>query len=208
MNRAVKWIGAAAILAFVTLGIIGSGMEDKADPATSTDSDQSTQPENAELATETQKPNEPTNPPAPTLSEQDQIRMLVSDQLKGKNNMKKDSLRSLEVTEQEGGDWNVAVEFNASDNLSANLRKASIETKMSEIYISLFNSGKNIETVSVGAYFPLVDQYGNENDGIVYASSLGAEEAKKVNWNADSASLRLTILPRVWTTTMLHPEFR
>lgn len=153
--------------------------------------------------------NEPTSAPeAPALSEEDQIKKIVSDQLKGQNNMKKDNLKSVEVSEVEGGGWNVTVEFNASDNLSTNLRKKGIEGDMSELYIALYKSGKDIKAVSISAYFPLQDQYGNVNDRVVYASTLDSEEASKVNWNADQSSLKLSILPGVWTTTMLHPEFK
>lgn len=206
MNKAIKWMGAIVIFTFVILGIIGSGMEDKGDPESSKDSDQSTQPENAELATEAQAPNEPTNPPAPTLSEQDQIKMLVSDQLKGQNGMKKDKLKSVEVTEQKNGGWDVAVEFNASDNLTKNLQRSGIERQMSEIYTALYKSGKNIKTTSVNAYFPLRDQYGNVSDFVVYATTLDSDEASKVNWNVDQSLLNISILPGIWTTNMLHPE--
>lgn len=145
---------------------------------------------------------------APALSESEQIKAIVTEQLKGTNNMKRDNLKKVDVSEAVGGGWNVAVEFNAGDNLSTKLRKTGIEKKMSEIYISLYTSGKDIKTVSVAAFFPLADQYGNESDGIVYKSTLAKEEANKVNWSADGSTLRLSILPKVWTTIMLHPEFR
>jgi len=41
---------------------------------------------------------------------------------------------------------------------------------MSEIYIALYTSDKDIRSASVAAYFPLVDQYGNESSGVVYKS--------------------------------------
>jgi hypothetical protein len=149
----------------------------------------------------------PSTPKAPTLSEKDQIKKLVTDQLSGQNNMKKDNLKNLVVIEQEDGGWNVEIGFNADDNFSMNLIKTGIETQMSKLYIALFNSGKDIKTVSISAYFPLEDQYGNVNDRVVYASTLNNEEANKVNWNANRTSLEHSILPGVWTTTMLHPEF-
>lgn len=153
--------------------------------------------------------SEPTSAPqAPVLSEQDQVKVLVTEQLKGTNNMKRDNLKKVEVSEGEGGGWNVTVEFNANDNLSTNLRKKGIEKKMSEIYTALYQSGKDIRTASVTAYFPLADQYGNESDGAVYKSTLDKAEADKVNWQADRSTLQLSILPQVWTTVMLHPEFR
>lgn len=158
--------------------------------------------------TETVKNDTTSAPEAPALSEQDQIKKLVADQLKGQNNMKKDNLKGVEVSETEGGGWNVEVELNAGDNLSTNLRKKGIESDMSELYITLFKSGKDIRKATVTAYFPLQDQYGNVNDRAIYQSVLTKEEANKVNWNADQSSLKLSILPGVWDTTLLHPEFQ
>lgn len=179
---------------------IGFGMTTDTQTATT-----STEPA---TQTETVK-NDPTSAPeAPVLSEQDQIKKLVSDQLKGQNNMKKDNLKSVEVSEVEDGGWNVAVEFNASDNLSTSLRKKGIESDMSELYIALYKSGKDIQTTTITAYFPLQDQYGNVNDRAIYQSVLTKEESSKVNWNVDQSSLKLSILPGVWDTTLLHPEFK
>lgn len=180
---------------------IGFGMTTDTKTATNTTN-------NEAVPTETAKNDPTTAPQAPALSEQDQVKALVTEQLKGQNNMKRDNLKKLEVTEQESGGWNVTVDFNASDNLSTNLRKVGIEKQMSELYIALYKSGKDVKTTTVTAYFPLVDQYGNENDRAIYQSTLTNEEARKVNWNADQSSLKLSILPKVWTTTLLHPEFK
>ena len=180
---------------------IGFGMTTDTKTATSTANNEGT-------PTETAKNASTTAPQAPAISEQDQVKALVTEQLKGQNNMKRDNLKKLEVIEQEGGGWNVTIDFNASDNLSTNLRKVGIEKQMSELYIALYKSGKDVRTTTVTAYFPLVDQYGNENDRAIYQSTLTKEEASKVNWNADQSSLKLSILPKVWTTTLLHPEFK
>lgn len=168
-----------------------------------------TKPATTTPNTQEQVETEPTTAPqAPALSEQDQVKALITEQLKGQNNMKKDNLKKLEVIEQEGGGWAVTVDFNASDNLSTNLRKVGIEKQMSELYIALYKSGKDVRTATLTAYFPLQDQYGNVNDRAIYQSTLEKEEASKVNWNADQSSLKLSILPKVWTTTLLHPEFK
>lgn len=196
-NKAVKWV----ITGVFALFVISSAFSSKDTKNTTA----TTEPA-AQTQTTNNEPAKPTEPPV-VLSEQDQIKKIVTDQVKGQNNMKKDRLKNLEVAEKNSG-WNITVQFNADDNLTTNLRKKGIESDMSELYISLFKSGKNIKTVSISAYFPLQDQYGNVNDRVVYASSLDSEEAGKVNWNADQSTLKLSILPGVWTTTMLHPEFR
>jgi hypothetical protein len=156
----------------------------------------------------TQSNNEPESTQTPQLNEEDQIKAIVSDQLEGLNNMKKDKLRQVEVVSNDTSSWDVAIEFNASDNLSMNLRKSGIESQMSELYIALFQSGKDIQNVSITAYYPLVDEYGNENDRVVYMTKLEKPEVEKINWEANSSSLKLSILPQVWTTLSLHPEFK
>jgi len=76
------------------------------------------------------------------------------------------------------------------------------------VYIALYTSGKDVQTATVAAYFPLVDRYGNESEGVVLKTSLSKMEAGKVNWDADNTMLQRSIIPDVWTTTLVHPEFR
>lgn len=185
----------------VIIFFLGFGLTSDTETSTSATSNEQVTQARAEA-----EPSATTQPVA--LSEQDQIKKLVTDQLQVKNNMDKDGLKNVEIIENDNGGWSVSVDFNADDNLTTNLRKVGIEKQMSELYITLFKSGKDIRTATITAYFPLQDQYGNVNDRAVYQSTLEKEEADKVNWNADESSLKLSILPKVWTTTLLHPEFQ
>jgi hypothetical protein len=155
----------------------------------------------------THEPSQPSGP-AQTLTEEGQIRKLVSDQLKGKNNLEKDYIREIEVVKEVDGGWGVFVYYNADDNLTNKFIRGGIESKMTDIYAALYTSDKDIRQSFVAAYFPLVDKYGNESDAVVYKSILRKEEADKVNWNADRSLLENSILPKVWTTSILHPDFR
>lgn len=149
----------------------------------------------------------PTATPTPK-SEEGVIHQLVTEKLEGNNNMGKPRMRNLSIVKLPEG-WNVVIEFNADDNLTKNLRKKGTESDMGEIYIALYgNGGLNIQNVTISAFFPLVDRYGNESDGIVYKTSLGASEASKVNWDADDLTLRASILPNVWITILLRPGFQ
>ena len=142
------------------------------------------------------------------VSEEDKISNIVRQELRGKNNLDKDYLNEVRVTEQFEGGWGVFVGFNAGDNLTTNLRKTGIEVKMSELYTALYNSESDIRRVHITAYFPLTDQYGNTEDGVVYATSLDKAEADKINWDANKTDLQLSILPGVWKVKSLHNEFR
>lgn len=148
------------------------------------------------------------NTPVQPLSQEEQVRKLAEDQLQGTNNLKKPYVRKIDVVEQVNGGWGVFVEYNADDNLTTNLQKSGIEKKMSEIYIALYTSNQDIRSASVTAYFPLIDSFGNENDRVVYKSIFDKLVADKVNWSADSSTLKLSILPGIWTTSILHPEFQ
>ncbi|MBA7714134.1 hypothetical protein ES703_123150 [subsurface metagenome] len=144
----------------------------------------------------------------PSKSTAAKIELMIADQLKGTNNLNKPYLRNIDVVQQVHGGWGVFVEYNAGDNLWNGLIKAGIEKKMSEIYIALYTSTYDIRAASVSAYFPLIDKYGKQSDDVVYKSMLSKNEADKTNWAADSAFLKLDILPTVWTTSILHLDFR
>lgn len=146
--------------------------------------------------------------PVRSLSEEDQIRQLTSKQLEGLNNNGKAYARKIEVVKQIDGGWGVFTEYNADDNFNANLRKEGIERKMSDIYIALYVSGKDIRTASVTAYYPTVDKYGNTSDSVAYKTMLEKTEADKVNWSADKYQLETDILPKVWKTTLINSEFQ
>lgn len=160
------------------------------------------------VADDTSVQADQTPPPAAPVSEEDQLRQIVTDVLKGNTNMSKPRLRKVDVVKQAAGGWGVFAEFNGDDNLTANMRKGGIESKMAEVYIALYTSGKDVQTATVAAYFPLVDKYGNGSEGVVLKTSLNKAEAAKVNWSADNSTLRRSILPDIWTIVLVHPEFR
>jgi hypothetical protein len=142
------------------------------------------------------------------LTDEQKIEQIVSQVLVGNNNMDKDFLNGIDVRKADDGQFDLDIGFNAGDNLSNKLIKGSMDSKMSEVYIALYTRFDNIKTISVSAYFPMVDKYGNESDMAIYMSELTKEVAEKVNWDADETMLKLSILPNVWTVHVLHPEFK
>jgi len=142
------------------------------------------------------------------LTEEELIERIIRNVLKGQNNMGSEYIREIKFVEQITGGLGVFIEYNADDNLTMNLRKRSIEGNMADIYSALYKSEYDIDTVSIMAYFPLVDKYGNEDYGVVYKTYLDKAEAEKINWEANESNIRNTILPDVWTTAILHPEFQ
>lgn len=146
---------------------------------------------------------------AAPASPEDALRDLVGDVLAGSTNTGKERLREVEVVPQVDGGYGVFVVFNADDNLTTDLQKGGIELMMCDVYTALYSSSKHdVRQASVTAYFSLVDKYGQTSDGVVYKSMLDRSTADRVNWSADRAYLGLTILPGVWTTSILHQSFR
>ncbi len=149
-----------------------------------------------------------TEKPGEEITPKQKIENKVSEILNGKNNLDKNFLRKIEITDEDNNTFAVNIEFNASDNFSANLRKKGILIKMSEIYQSLYRGNMDINSAIITAHFPLIDKYGNEEDGMVYKTSLLKEEASKINWSVDSATLKLEIIPGIWNDLFIHPEFK
>lgn len=142
------------------------------------------------------------------LPEDQQLRQIVENALSGKNNLNKDYIKNIDITSQADGGWGVFVDYNADDNVTTSARKKSIEMKMSEVYVALYTSNKDVRSASVAAHFPLQDSYGNESDGVIYKSVLGKSDADKVNFQANESTLKLRILPAAWETTVLNQDFR
>lgn len=112
---------------------------------------------------------------------------------------KTNSTAGTKITKN-GDRYEVSIAIAASDNAFGNKYiKLGIQEDMTELYKTLFNSGLPISIIKIGAVFPMMDKYGNESNDIIYATELSITEAKKVNWDGDSAVLALQIMPRVWT---------
>jgi hypothetical protein len=151
-----------------------------------------------------QKENKNTETAAPALTPQETIKNIIQKELKGKNNNDKPYLKDINL-EMEGNEASVIISYNADENLTANLTLTSIKGRMGELYTKLYKSHSPIKSVSVCAYMSLTDKYGNATDDIVYTTVLPKEEANKVNWSADDAVLKYSILPKVWHNNFLHP---
>lgn len=139
-----------------------------------------------------------------SLTPEETIKDIIQKELKGNNNIDKPYLRDINLV-MENNKAFVIINYNASENLTTHLALVSMKSKMSDLYYKLYKSGLPIGSVSVCAYMPLTDKYGNQSDDIVFTTRLGNEEASKVNWSADDAMIKNVILPKVWSTNFLHP---
>lgn len=138
-------------------------------------------------------------------SPEEQIKKLIQEHLEGNNNLGYPYEDRIEIKQNPNGKYSVVVDFNADDNLTKGLIKTGIQMEVAEILKSLFTKRDDIDEAIISALFPLQDKYGNPFMGDIYKAELEAEEAKKVNWNLDDATLALSILPEVYETSYPYP---
>lgn len=128
------------------------------------------------------------------------IEAKIRASVKKRTNTDKDKIIEVRVNKAFDNDkeYVVFVSINADDNLSEDWIKKGIWGDMTDIYIALYKQPVGIRQAAIVANFPMKDKYGNTSDDAVMKTSLEANEAKKVNWNQDEATLSLQILPNVW----------
>ncbi len=137
-------------------------------------------------------------------STEEKLKSIVGEVLDGKTNNDRPDLRDVTVLLDSNAAV-VLVSFNADDNLTSNMIQVGIRMKMSDLYYKLYQSGVPIKSITISAYLPLTDKYGNESESIVCTTVLKNEEAVKVNWKADESTVKSMVLPQVWYTSYLHP---
>jgi hypothetical protein len=122
----------------------------------------------------------------------------LKDVLSGDNNDTPPvpKLRSFEYYPDTG---RVTVDFNMDQNLTTDVTRAFVKVAMSDIYTALFHrSSVHVQLVAVTAWGPMRDQYGNTSYQRVYGTILTRDVADKINWDADSTTLELQIIPGLW----------
>jgi uncharacterized membrane protein YqaE (UPF0057 family) len=201
------------VLVIISFSVIANDDEIKSEPSAQEKISVTATPVPTEqpIAQEDKKESDAPSPEpiSPIEKSKNDIENTVKSELKGKNNLGNEKYRSLNIRELTEG-LSVDIEFNASDNMTHNLRRKGMESQMSKLLKALYTSeaGENIKEIAVTAYFPLTDQYGNEKETIVYTAILDEAEAKKINWDFDRASLELQIIPSVWEVIVLHPAIK
>jgi hypothetical protein len=92
------------------------------------------------------------------------------------------------------------VDFNMDQNLTMGLTRDGLKMEMSQVYTALFHGSRvHVQSAAVTAWGPLQDQYGNVRYEPVYGTTLTRDVADQINWDADSATLQLQIIPGLWT---------
>lgn len=100
-------------------------------------------------------------------------------------------------------DDTVLIEYNADDNLTVGLVRFGIWSDTLEI-VQKLSGNTSINSVTVNAYIPLVDQYGNEAPGKVMTVNLTKETWSKINWD----NFITDNLPNVADLYYIHPAIK
>ncbi len=127
--------------------------------------------------------------------------------LKGENNLGASRVRKVGVTDAAGGGYDVLVEYNMDDVMFARFFKLKAEADMTAIYKTLYSSGYDIKKVTASAYFPVGDRDKDNPPVVVWTTSLGREEADKIDWEKSVYELEGETLPRAWKTEYLLPGY-
>lgn len=152
-----------------------------------------------EATATTAPPTTTTVPPTPESSIESRIRSVLGD-----------DLVRVDIVEQFDGGYGVDLTMNVSENLTMNLTAVGFEDDAGEIMTALYADEPDLEVrwVAIEGLFPLRDRYGNTAPGRVVEILFPREEAEKVNWDYDYATLRLDILPGLYDWRFIHPELR
>lgn len=141
--------------------------------------------------------------PSDELAGADQVKTLkfrAASELKGQNNIGLDRVRKIDVTDAEGGGYDVLVEFNIDDVMIPSFFKIKAESDMTNVYRAVYTTDYDVKNVTVTAYFPVGYR---ESESVtppvpVLTTSLDAAAASGVDWSLSPYELETNVLPKLW----------
>ncbi len=150
--------------------------------------------EQEEAAAEPEAEPVPEAPPSPEEEARDLMQEHFGEQL-----------REASVVEQANGGYGVFVEFDGADNFTTEMIKRGMEIDMREAYELLYTEANaDVRTATMAAYFPMIDQMGDESEDVVYKTELDRQTAEQINWE----NAVVLEWDNIWDVQLFHPEFR
>jgi len=98
----------------------------------------------------------------------------------------------------------VKIHFIASDNLTASYIKMSMLQDTANVCEKILSTSIPIRQITVVAYFPLTDKYGNESNTCIMTLSINGETLKKINWDNINKTKFNQLADEYWE----HPAIR
>lgn len=116
-----------------------------------------------------------------------------------------DRLKKITIKKDQNGNFNVYIMFTGSSSFTDKLMVNGIKSQMENIYFNIYKNIQNINDVTINAYLPMVDKYGNVSEDSVLTTSLPGKKAYKINWNQDIGLIKYQIIPNLWTVEWMYP---
>jgi len=107
------------------------------------------------------------------------MKKIITDKLGKKNNLKKNTINDIQYVAEDKG---AIIAVNANENLTKNMTKKGIWMDSKKILQPL-SKLDGLDIIIIHWYYPLVDTYGNEKDGIVMSFEINKETLNKINWD-------------------------
>ncbi|MEK5332031.1 hypothetical protein [Lysinibacillus sp. FSL W8-0992] len=107
------------------------------------------------------------------------MKKIINDKLGKKNNLKKNTINDIQYVAADKG---AIIALNANENLTKNMTKKGMWLDSKDILKPL-SKVEGLDIIIIHWYFPLVDTYGNEKDGIVMSFEINKETLNKINWD-------------------------
>lgn len=193
---AILRFGLPSLIVFIIIGIIGSGSSNESESPVSAKSEQKKEEvieEDIDDIEEEVVDKEP-EPQEPI----DIARGIVLDVLG------EDALENIEVNDYpENGYKIVLLTLNGSDNITQNLIYKGMLMDSSDLAEGFKNSGLEIHDIMMSWQFPLIDTYGNEEDGEVLRINLSGESLNQINFD----NFLFENLPSIADNYWEHPSF-
>ena len=158
--------------------------------------------------TETPFPTVPpflTDTPIPTVAPDLALFPALSALLSGDNN-DVPPVPKLRNISYDAPTQTLAVDFNMDQNITDGLTRDDLKRDMSAMYTAIFRDDQTpVKTASLHAWTGLVDKYGNTSYGPVYTTALDGADARRINWQADTAEILRRIIPGLWRVLYSNP---
>ncbi len=134
-----------------------------------------------------------TTPTKPKTLEE-KIKDAIENKMGSNTNMGKTRVVSIEVTKYKPTELStysykstdeikgVFIKINASENLTSNLQKSTLNKEASQLAQEVFKVSSEIGDIILWSQLPLADKYGNKKDGTAVAYSIARPLYEKINW--------------------------
>lgn len=144
--------------------------------------------------------SEPTSAPVDvsSLTMEDYAKYLVNDTLGEKTNTQKIAFISAS-----GDNANIAININASENLTTSLQRTGILADSIDVYKKAFAERPGLNSLKLNWYLDLVDQKGNESSGVVVRLMVTRKNAESINWD----NVITDNIPKIVDEYWEHPLF-